>query len=140
MKKPFDQKQIDSVQGKINACVAEINKSEDAKFIDAQVIAITPNNPHAKDLLNSTEKINATQAKVLANFIATTHQCRLIANELPDAALVAVYSDFYTKIDAVYADLLAKKITIGVANQERALLIQDARSRWAGVLRYHRTT
>jgi hypothetical protein len=30
-----------------------------------------------------------------------------------------VYEDFFKKIDGVYADLIAKKITIGVANQER---------------------
>ena len=38
----------------------------------------------------------------------------------------AIYEDFFIKIDGVYADLIARKITIGVANQERQLLIQDA--------------
>jgi len=38
-----------------------------------------------------------------------------------------VYEEFFKKIDGLYADLISKKITIGVANQERQLLIQDAR-------------
>jgi len=65
----------------------------------------------------------------------STLKCRSISNELPLPALVEVYTNFYTKIDGVYADLLDKRITIGVANQERAMRIQYARSRWAEVMK-----
>ena len=43
--------------------------------------------------------------------------------------------NFYTNIDAVYKDLLDKRITIGVANQERQMRIQYAKSRFAQILK-----
>lgn len=56
-----------------------------------------------------------------------TVRFRPIALEGLNPEKKAVYEDFFKKIDGVYADLIAKKITIGVANQERQLLIQDTR-------------
>ena len=40
-----------------------------------------------------------------------------------------------TIIDAVYKDLIDKRITIGVANQERQMRIQYAKSRFAQILK-----
>jgi hypothetical protein len=62
-------------------------------------------------------------------------KCRAIASELPSPALVAVYSNFYVNIDAVYKDLIDKRITIGVANQERAMRIHYAKDRWAQIIK-----
>ena len=124
------QKQVNVIQKKLNDCIAKVNQSDDAKFVDAHVISLTANNPNAQELFNSSEKITPEQAIVLSRFKDSTVVCRTISDEFPKPALVAVYSDFYKNIDAVYADLLSKRVTIGVANQERAMRIQYAKSQW----------
>ena len=53
--------------------------------------------------------------------------CRPIALEELSPEMISVYQEFFKKIDGVYTDLISRKVTIGVANQERQLLIQDAR-------------
>jgi hypothetical protein len=58
--------------------------------------------------------------------LAEANTCRPIALEGVNPEMTAVYQDFFKQIDGLYADLIARKITIGVANQERQLLIQDA--------------
>ena len=115
-----------SVAKRLNDCIIRSNQSADALLVDAQIISVTRNNPHAKTLFNSPDKLTDQQAKALGNYLAEANTCRPIALEglTPDKKVI--YEDFFKKIDAVYADLIAKKITIGVANQERQLLIQDA--------------
>lgn len=134
------QAQVDAVQEKISVCISDINKTEDAKYVDKHVMVLTSNSPNAKALFNSSEKISAEQAIVLNRFKESTLKCRGIANELPTSALVEVYTNFYSKIDAVYIDLLDKRITIGVANQERAMRIQYARSRWVEIMKTQKGT
>ena len=129
------QAQIDAVQKKMVSCISEVNSTEDAKYVDAHIIALIPNSPNAKELFNSSNKISSDQAVVLKRYEEVALKCRAIANELPTPALVGVYTNFYEKIDAVYADLISKRITIGVANQERAMRIQYARSRWAEIVK-----
>ena len=120
---------------KIEACVLELNQTEDAKFVNEHILVLIPNSPNAKGLFNSNEKIAADQVVVLNRFKVSTLKCRAIANELPNSDLVEVYTSFYSKIDAVYADLIDQRITIGVANQERAMRIQYARTRWTEILK-----
>ena len=114
------------VAKRLNDCIIRSNQSADALLVDAQIIAVTRNNPHAKALFNSPDKLTDQQATALSNYLVDTNACRPIALEglTPDKRLI--YEDFFKKIDRVYADLIAKKITIGVANQERQLLMQDA--------------
>jgi hypothetical protein len=66
------------------------------------------------------------QAKALANYLSEANTCRPIALEGLTPEMTSLYNEFFKNIDTVYADLIAKKISIGVANQERQLLIQDA--------------
>ena len=129
------QSQVNTVQKKLNDCIAKVNETDDAKFINAHVLSLAPNNPNAKDLFKSTEKLSPEQAAVLARFKESTTACRSISQEFPNPALVDIYANFYKQIDAVYADLLAKRITIGVANQERAMRIQYARSQWVETMK-----
>jgi hypothetical protein len=124
------QRQVNVIQKKLNDCIAKANQSDDAKFVDAHVISLTANNPNAQELFNSSEKINSEQAVILTRFKDSTLACRIISDEFPKPALVSVYADFYKSVDAVYADLLSKRVTIGVANQERAMRIQYAKSQW----------
>jgi hypothetical protein len=76
--------------------------------------------------VKSADKLTDQQAKALTSYLSEANSCRPIALEglSPDKKLV--YEDFFKKIDSVYSDLIARKITIGVANQERQLLLQDA--------------
>ena len=116
----------ESVSKRLNACIVRSNQSADALLVDSQIIAVTRNNPHAKSLFSSSDKLTDQQAQALTNYLAEANACRPIALEGVNPEMTAVYQDFFKRIDAVYADLIARKITIGVANQERQLLIQDA--------------
>ena len=115
-----------SVAKRLNDCIIRSNQSADALLVDSQIIAVTRNNPHAKTLFSSPDKLTDLQAKALTNYLVEANSCRPIALEGLSPEKKAVYEDFFKKIDGVYADLIAKKITIGVANQERQLLTQDA--------------
>ena len=115
-----------SVAKRLNDCIIRSNQSADALLVDSQIIAVTRNNPHAKALFSSPDKLTDQQAKALTSYLAEANSCRPIALEGLSPEKKAVYEDFFKKIDGVYADLINKKITIGVANQERQLLIQDA--------------
>jgi hypothetical protein len=115
-----------SVAKRLNDCIIRSNQSADALLVDSQIIAVTRNNPHAKALFSSPDKLTDQQAKALTSYLAEANSCRPIALEGLSPEKKMVYEDFFKKIDGVYADLIAKKITIGVANQERQLLTQDA--------------
>ena len=116
----------ETVRKRLNDCIIRSNQSADALLVDSQIIAVTRNNPHAKSLFSSPDKLTDQQAIALKNYLAEANTCRSIALEGVSPEMTAVYQDFFKHIDALYADLIAKKITIGVANQERQLLIQDA--------------
>ncbi|QWD91563.1 hypothetical protein [Polynucleobacter sp. MWH-Braz-FAM2G] len=118
--------QSSAVVRRLNDCIIKSNQSADALLVDSQIIAVTRNNPHAKALFASPDKLTDQQAVALTNYLAEANTCRPIAIEGLSPEMVTIYEDFFKKIDQVYADLIAKKITIGVANQERQLLIQDA--------------
>jgi hypothetical protein len=111
----------------LNDCIVRTNQSADALLVDSQIIVVTRNNPHSKALFNSADKLTDQQAIALTRYLAEANTCRPIATQGLSPELVSIYQEFFKKIDGVYADLIAKKITIGVANQERHLLIQDAR-------------
>jgi hypothetical protein len=114
------------VAKRLNECIVRTNQSADAILVDSQILAITRSNPHAKELFSSPDKLTDQQALALSNYLAAANTCRPIATEGLSPELLSVYQEFFKKIDGVYADLIARKITIGVANQERQLLIQDA--------------
>ena len=115
-----------SVAKRLNDCIIRSNQSADALLVDSQVIAVTRNNPHTKALFSSADKLTDQQTKALTSYLSEANSCRPIALEGLSPVKKAVYEDFFKKIDGVYADLIGRKITIGVANQERQLLIQDA--------------
>ena len=115
-----------AIAKRLNDCIIRGNQSADALLVDSQIIAVTRGNPHAKALFSSPDKLTDQQARALANYLVEANSCRPIALEGLSPEMTSVYQEFFKKIDGVYADLIAKKITIGVANQERQLLIQDA--------------
>ncbi|QWE01281.1 hypothetical protein FD967_04410 [Polynucleobacter sp. JS-Mosq-20-D10] len=115
------------VTRRLNDCIVRTNQSADALLVDSQIIVVTRNNPHAKALFNSADKLTDQQIIALRSYLAEANTCRPVATEGLSPELTLIYQEFFKKIDGVYADLIARKITIGVANQERQLLIQDAR-------------
>jgi hypothetical protein len=117
------------VAKRLNDCIVKTNQSADALLVDSQIISVTRNNPHAKALFSSPDKLTDLQAKALANYLVEANSCRPIALEGLSPEMTSLYMEFFKKIDDLYADLIARKITIGVANQERQLLIQDAHMR-----------
>ena len=119
--------QSGAVARRLNDCIVRTNQSADALLVDSQIIAVTRNNPHAKALFNSVDKLTDQQITALRSYLAEANTCRPVATEGLSPELNSIYQEFFKKIDGVYADLIARKITIGVANQERQLLIQDAR-------------
>ena len=116
-----------AVAKRLNDCIVNSNQSADALLVDSQIIVVTRNNPHAQALFNSADKLTDQQAKALANYLLEANACRPIALEELSPEMISVYQEFFKKIDGVYTDLISRKVTIGVANQERQLLIQDAR-------------
>lgn len=119
--------QSGAVARRLNDCIVQTNQSADALLVDSQIIVVTRNNPHAKALFSSADKLTDQQIIALRNYLAEANTCRPVAIEGLSPELTLIYQEFFKKIDGVYADLIARKITIGVANQERQLLIQDAR-------------
>ena len=119
--------QSGAVARRLNDCIVRTNQSADALLVDSQIIVVTRNNPHAKALFSSADKLTDQQIIALRNYLAEANTCRPVAIEGLSPELTLIYQEFFKKIDSVYADLIARKITIGVANQERQLLIQDAR-------------
>jgi hypothetical protein len=117
----------ESVKRKLNDCIVRTNQSADALLVDSEIIVVTRDNTHAKALFNSSDKLTDQQATALKNYLAQANQCRIFATEGVAPQINVIYQEFFKSLDKVYADLIAKKITIGVANQERQLLIQDAR-------------
>lgn len=129
------QKQVETVRKKMISCIAQVNAKDDARDVNANIIIILPNNPNAKKLLSSTEFITDQQAMELKQFKEETMQCRGIAKEFPKPEMVAVYEYYYSKVDDVYSDLLNKKITIGVANQERQMRLHYTNDKWTEVMK-----
>lgn len=114
------------VAKRLNDCIVKSNQSADALLVDSQIISVTRNNPHAKALFSSPDKLTDQQAVALKNYLVEANACRPIALEGLSPEMTSLYLEFFKKIDGVYADLISRKVTIGVANQERQLLIQDA--------------
>ena len=130
--------EVNKVQKKVADCIIRVNQSDDAKYVDENIFALSEKSPNADALLHSKEKLTAEQAKILNRFRQSTVECRQIHNELPSPELVKVYTNFYENIDAVYRDLIDQRITIGVANQERQMRIRYARNRFAQILKAER--
>ena len=78
----------------------------------------------------SNEKLTDDQVRALVAFKKDSQTCRQISNQLTDVNLRKTYKNLFAKLDRVYEDLIYKKITIGVANQKRVLLVDDFRMQW----------
>lgn len=124
----------DDIQNEIAQCIQAVNEGKTAKSVDGTIFALDPTNPNSKFLYSSPNKLSTDEAVLLAKFKRETQKCRQIAKKIQNPALRKVYQNYFTKIDRVYDDLIYKKITIGVANQERSLLMTQFKSQFLDVL------
>ncbi|MEY3224430.1 MAG: hypothetical protein RL565_620 [Pseudomonadota bacterium] len=124
----------DNLQNEIAQCVEQVNDGQTAKAVDGTILVLNPANPSAKFLYSSPNKLTGDEAELLSKFKRETQKCRQISRGIANPALRKVYQNYFSKIDRVYDDLIYKKITIGVANQERSLLISQFKSQWLEAL------
>jgi surface antigen len=125
-----NQANIDDVLNRIKNCVNSLNNGSSAKLVDGQILALDQSNPNAKSLFASNEKLTDEQVSALVAFKKDSQTCRQIGNQLTNVKLRKTYQNLFARLDRVYEDLIYKKITIGVANQERVLLVDDFRMQW----------
>ena len=125
-----DRSNIDKVLNRLKECVNSLNSGPSAELVDGQILALNQLNPNAKALFSSNKKLTDEQVGALAVFKRDTQKCRQITNQLTNLQLRKTYQNLFSKLDRVYEDLIYKKITIGVANQERVLLVDDFRMQW----------
>lgn len=125
-----NQANIDEVLNRIKNCVNSLNNGPSAKLVDGQILALDQGNPNAKSLFTSKEKLTDEQVSALVAFKKDSQTCRQISNQLTNVKLRKTYQNLFARLDRVYEDLIYKKITIGVANQERVLLVDDFRMQW----------
>jgi hypothetical protein len=124
----------DDIQNEIALCIQVVNSGNTAKSVDGTIFALDPSNPSSKFLYSSPNKLTTDEATLLAKFKRETQKCRQISAKIQKPALRKVYQNYFAKIDRVYDDLIYKKITIGVANQERSLLMNQFKAQFLDVL------
>ena len=130
LKQDTGQASINEVLNRIKDCISSLNTGPSAKLVDGQILALDQSNPNAKALFSSNEKLTDEQVSALVIFKRDAQACRQITNQLTNIRLRKTYQNLFAKQDRVYEDLIYKKITIGVANQEGVLLVDDFRMQW----------
>ena len=130
LKQDANQANINAVLNQMRNCINTLNSGPSAKLVDGQILALDQSNPNAKALFSSSEILTDAQVGAMVSFKKETQTCRQITNQLSNPNLRKAYQRSFAKLDRVYDDLIYKKITIGVANQERMLLIDDFRLQW----------
>lgn len=122
------------IQNEIAQCIQAVNEGKTAQAIDGTIFALDPSNPSSKFLYSSPSKLSTDETVLLAKFKRETQKCRQIAMKIQNPSLRKVYQSYFAKIDRVYDDLIYKKITIGVANQERSLLMTQFKMQFLDAL------
>lgn len=124
----------DDIQNQIAQCIQAVNEGKTAQSIDGTIFALDSANPSSKFLYSSPNKLTTDETVLLSKFKRETQKCRQIAMKIQNPSLRKVYQNYFTKIDRVYDDLIYKKITIGVANQERSLLMNQFKMQFLDAL------
>jgi hypothetical protein len=132
------QKQIELVQRKIISCMVKVNQTDNGKFVNANLIALSVNNVNAQKLFHSTDFVTDQQAEVLKKFKEETLQCGTFSKEFPKPEMVTVSEYYFSKVDAVYDDLINKRIPIGIANEERQMRPNYTKEKWAEVTKNYK--
>ena len=86
--------QSGAVARRLNDCIVQTNQSADALLVDSQIIMVTRNNPHAKALFSSADKLTDQQIIALRNYLAEANTCRPVAIEGLSPELTLIYQEF----------------------------------------------
>lgn len=119
-----------SVSDALKTCMDRVRKDSAFQLVSKEVFFETNDSLNKVELMSSNEKINFTQSRALVESIKLTQTCRKdTINALKYYPEMAnLFSNLYGSMDIIYADLLSKRITIGEANKQKALLINKFNS------------
>lgn len=105
-----------------NSCFDKVNSNPDFKIITTEILVDSESSPTKMVLMTSNAKLSDKQKKVFLEYLPVVQKCRAIDNQyqsyFPEA--VAVNRGYFSDMDIIYAKLIAREITIGQANRERA--------------------
>ena len=125
--KSSSQEQLDrynSIQEKsiqsLQACQAEVSSMPSTIAVRESILAADNKQSNFTQLISSGEKISEDQRKALSQYVVSVRKCRAgLAIALTNyPTLNNIVKKYITDTDSIYSSLLAKKITIGEANQE----------------------
>ncbi len=102
-----------------NRCIKALELSDVGQLVFTQVLYSKSVAPEHKELLVSNKTINDAQGTVLGQFIEKNKTCRTLRLQaFDDYELRQVLSEHYERMDALFAALLSKQLTIGQANAQ----------------------
>ena len=122
--KIFNAAIIQSAQ-RATQCLEEISKNPSVQYVYATILFENPTSPNKIELLASTAKLADSQKKYLLEFYSQIQGCRpIITAGLSNyPSIISTFNRGFGDSDILFADLLAKRITIGEANTEKVKLI-----------------
>jgi len=108
-------------------CNDSIGATDEAKLVHKEVLFAGMKDENVQGLMNSKQHLNPKQSAALEKFMIQQKTCRGIRlnalNKVP--YLPSAWIDYYKKYDALSSQLLAKRITIGDANQQWMSILQE---------------
>lgn len=118
------QMSFDESRSRSQRCLAGVAKNPSAQYVYANIIYENQNSPNKIELLASNAKLADSQRKYLLEYISLLQSCRqeVTANLVDYPSIIAALNRGYGDGDIIFADLLAKKITIGEANRQKVKL------------------
>jgi hypothetical protein len=110
---------VDSTFKEVQWCVDVLNKSQSKQIINDGVFGFHDDNPNKLKFLSSDDKLTDTQRNALVEYAGFQKKCRtpILKGFVKYPSIVSTLQTFTNEQDIVYADLIAKKITIGQANK-----------------------
>ena len=100
------------------------------KLVDSQVLFYLDSSPNKVELMSSTAKITNAQKQALLTYLAANQKCRQLSRtELAQyPSFLLAYDNYFGDTDVVYARLIAREITIGEANRQKAAILAKAKT------------
>jgi hypothetical protein len=110
----------------VNECLDKAYKDPISQLVTKEVLFAKLDSPNKIELMTSIAKISPSQAKALLAYIQINTPCRQEVMRILFAypQISSLYSSHYGNVDILYSDLLSKRITIGEANKQKALLLE----------------
>ena len=112
------ESQVDTAFKQTQDCIQNTSLPHNSEIIE-NVLYINDENPNKINLLSSNEKITNDQKRQLTEYLSAANKCRrpTLNNLAAYPKVINEIKTFNNERDIIYANLLAKKITVGQANQ-----------------------